>query len=583
MIRIAYVVAAAALLHGCVAKHDSKEARTGGSAGASSHWSGQQDHAADELAHQPNEPELHPDGDLLDYLRQNMKWPSHSHRKQVQNMIRFYAGKPEYLERSLERGERYLYYIVTELERRNMPLELALLPMVESAYQPYAKSPKLAAGLWQFIPGTGKRYNLNMDYWHDQRYDPIEATKAALRYLRDLADMHKQYDDKWFLALASYNWGENNVKRKLRQNKAAGKKRDFWSIRKPRETANYVPSLLAMVEIIKNPGKHGVELPEVADVPHFEVVRVRRPIDLGVAAELAGISMEELYQLNGSLKRWLRPPQAPARLLIPVAKAEAFRERLEQLDDEQWLKVRKHTVRKGESALSIAANHGVDVTLLKAVNPYLRVRSLQPGEVLDIPQPKFKRAHYAARGSSGDIRPASGEKLVHTVRSGESLWLIARKYGTTVNSIKHWNNRSSNLLRPGQKLIVWGGGRASPGAKASPGGNYTVRKGDTLSQIAQRHGVRLSSIAKANNMTNANRLRVGQKLLIPGGKGQSAAAAPSSDAAVNIDYTVKRGDSLWIIAKRHNVSVSNLLAWNNMSRPPRFLQPGQLLKILTPR
>ena len=579
MIRIAYVVTAAALLHGCATSLSHKEASVGGSADAS-HRSGQHASADGEPSYQPNGPELHPNGDLLDYLRENMKWPSHSHRKQVQNMIRFYARKPEYLERSLERGERYLHYMVTELERRNMPLELALLPMVESAYRPYAKSPKLAAGLWQFIPGTGKRYNLNMDYWHDQRYDPIEATKAALRYLHDLANMHKKYDDKWFLALASYNWGENNVKRKLRQNKAAGKKRDFWNIRKPRETANYVPSLLAMVEIIKNPGKHGVDLPEVADTPYFEVVRVRRPIDLGIAAELAGMSMEELYQLNGSLKRWLRPPQAPARLLIPVAKAGAFREKLEQLDDEQWLKVKKHTVRKGESALSIAANHGIDVTLLKAVNPYLRVRSLQPGEVLDIPQPKFKRSHYAVRGSGGGIRPASGERLVHTVRSGESLWLIARKYGTTVNSIKRWNNRSSNLLRPGQKLIVWGGNKGGKGgAKASPGGSYAVRKGDTLSEIAERHGVGLSSLARANNMTNANKnkLRVGQRLLIPGGKRQNAATAQGS-----IDYTVKHGDSLWSIAKRHNVSISSLLAWNSMSSPPRFLQPGQLLRILRP-
>ena len=599
-IRAFYIALAVLFLHGCSASKTTDASQAGGDSGRIV-LPEEYDREYYSIS-ETDIKEIKTHGNLMAYLGSNMKWKSYQDNKKVQTMIRFYTKKPEYLERSLNRGKLYLYHIVTELERRNMPLELALLPMVESAYQPYARSPKLAAGLWQFIPATGRRYKLSMDYWHDQRYDPVAATRAALDYLQDLVKMHQDYDDKWFLALASYNWGENNVKRKLRQNKAAGKKTDFWSIRKPKETANYVPSLLAMVEIVRDPGKYNVKLPAIAHTPYFEAVRLRRPIDLGIAARLADISMEELYALNGGLKRWLRPPQAPARLLVPVAKAPALRQKLEELADDEWLRIKKHKVARGDKLITVAARYALDVNLLKAINPYLRNRQPRVGEVLDIPQPEFNRAHYAARNSGNELRPVTGERLVHKVKSGESLWLIARKYGTTVARIKQWNNKRGNLLRPGQTLVVWLSGSArqkkaastrrglASRGRASSDGSYVVRRGDTLSVIAAEFGTRVSKLVALNNLDNAHKLRVGQKLSIPGAASIASTGRDNdpggtggedSGATETISYTVKRGDSLWSIAKRYNVTVRNLLAWNSLDELPRHIRPGQLLQIIT--
>ncbi len=581
MIRLVHLVAAAALLYGCASSNNGS-----GIADKKRDQAAQyEQHSRDVESGLPEETKrkLAQHGDLMDYLAANMKWNHHVERKEVQKMIRFYAGKPKYLTRSFERGQRYLYHIIVELEKHNMPLELALLPLVESAYRPYAKSPKLAAGLWQFIPATGKRYKLGRDYWQDQRYDPVEATRAALHYLHDLVKMYDGYDGRWFLAMASYNWGERNVQRKLKQNKAVGKKADFWNIRKPGETARYVPSLLALAEIVKNPEKYNVNLPPIANTPYFEAVRLRRPIDLGIAAKLAGMSMQELYVLNGGLKRWLRPPHAPARLLVPVGKAATLREKLAQLEDDQWLLVKKHKVAKGEDILSIAGRYGLDTTLLKGINPYLRKQRPKAGEIIDIPQPKFARGHYAVRNAGNEIQPGRGQRIVHKVKKGESLWLIARKYSTTVSKIKQWNGRTSSLLRPGQKLVVWTGKAAPP---LVGNGSYRVQRGDTLSAIASKFGIRLSQLLTLNNIANANKLRVGQKLRIGSGgtkatAGSAAKTKGKALAATKIDYTVKRGDSLWSIAKRYNVSVKTLLAWNSLKAPPRYLRPGQLLQIVT--
>jgi membrane-bound lytic murein transglycosylase D len=449
--------------------------------------------------------------------------------KTTASKLAWFARNQAYLDRVSERASPYLYYIVEELEARDMPLDLALLPIVESAYYPFAYSPSRASGIWQFIPATGKHYGLKQNWWYDGRRDIVAATDAALNYLQKL---HREFNGDWLLALAAYNSGEGNVARAIRRNKKAGKPIDFFSLKLPRETRGYVPSLLAVAEIIANPGKYNVTIQAIENKQYFEQVNIHSQIDLAKAAELSELSIDELYTLNPGFNRWATDPKGPHRLLIPVAKAPAFEIKLASLSSDDRIKWQQHKIQKGESLGRIATRYRTDVATLKQINR-LKGNTIRTGHSLLIPTAQKPLKHYSlsldSRRYKGLKASGDGRHYVYTIKRGDNLWDIGRHYGISVKQLCAWNAISSkSLLRPGKKLEIW-----------------VADETDETAKVVQ---------VAANKTSDGN--------------------------SQHIRYQVLEGDSLWLISQRFGVSVHQIKKWNNLART-RYIKPGQLLYIYT--
>ena len=491
------------------------------------------------------EPELYPEPDeeiitvesepdpavqqrnLWERIGANLDLPRHLERRAVKGRLAWYAKNQEYLDRVVEYSRPYLYHVVSEVERRGMPLELALLPIVESAFRPFAYSRSHASGIWQFIPGTGKIFGLKQNWWYDGRRDIVAATRAALDYLEKL---NRDFDGDWLLALAAYNTGERNVARAIRRNRNAGKQTDFFSLRLPRETRGYVPSLLAVAELVAKPAQYGIVWRPVADQAHFAQVDTGGQIDLALAAELAGMNMDELYTLNPGFNRWATDPQGPHRLLVPVAREEAFADNLASLPLEQRMNWESHEIREGETLAGIAGRYGTSAESLKSVNN-LRSDVIHQGHTLRVPIPKQALKYYTlsvyGRRLRGLKDVGDGKEFIYTVKRGDSLWEIGKHFGVSVKQLTDWNGISRNRhLHPGQKLSLW---FAETGKKQA-------------------------------------------------GRKQTEPRKTTQTGRDPFHYTVKKGDSLWSIAKKFNVTVKQLLAWNNLQKN-RFLYPNQKITV----
>jgi membrane-bound lytic murein transglycosylase D len=320
--------------------------------------------------------------DLFDRVRAGYALPDTRHYA-VDREVEWYRSRPDFLDRTFRRGARYLHHIVTEIERRDMPLELALLPVVESAFNPVAYSRSHAAGLWQFIPSTGKHYGLTQNWWIDERRDVLRATDAALNYLQYL---HRYFKGDWYLAIAAYNGGEGTVSRAVKRNADAGRATDFFSLDLKAETRDYVPKLLAISRIVADPSAYGLSFAAIPNQPYFDVVDPGKQIHLGEASELAGISRDDMFALNPAFNRMTTPPSGPHRLLLPVERAEPFRLALASGTGAQRVAAAatepppdvRHRVRSGESLTGIARQHGVSVESMRARNG-LRGSVIHPG------------------------------------------------------------------------------------------------------------------------------------------------------------------------------------------------------------
>ncbi len=479
------------------------------------------------------EPE--PPTDLWDRLRAGFLLPDIEHAR-IDAQIARYTRHPDYLSRVASRAELYLYHIVTELERRDLPLELALLPIVESAYDPYAYSHGRAAGLWQFIPGTARMYGLEQDWWHDQRRDVKESTRAALDFLEDLA---QAFDGDWMLALAGYNAGPGNVRRALRRNRDRGLPEDFFALPLPAETRAYVPKLLALRQLIADPEAFDLLLPEIPNEPHFAVVPIGGQLDLAQAADLAGLDSRELYLLNPALNRWATHPQGPHRLLVPKSQAEALASGIANLDPAERVAWHRHTIRPGESLSTIARHHQTDVATLRMVND-ISGNTIRAGDALLIPQASAGSEAYALsqdqRAAARDTRfgrDESRDEFRYRVQPGDSFWTIARAHGVSVNQVARWNGMAPrDPLRAGRELVLWLPGaanqqRADASGVCADGGctlpqrqeevrrvSYRVRNGDSLARIASRFGVSVAEISEWNQLNPARYLQPGQQLLL---------------------------------------------------------------------
>lgn len=464
-----------------------------------------------------NPPSLPAPSDLFERIRDGFALADVDHPS-IDKEQAWYASHPAYLDRTFKRGERYLYHIVNEIEARNMPMELALLPVVESAFNPVAYSRARASGLWQFIPGTGRRYGLKQNWYYDGRRDVLAATTAALDYLEFLAN---EFNGDWLLAVAAYNTGEANVARAIRRNLEAGKPTDFFSLKLPRETRAYVPKLLAMRRIVADPTAHGLAFAPIPNEPFFAKVDVAGQIDLNVAAELADLPKEELLALNPAFNHWVTDPDGPHYLLVPVEKAERFSAAIAALPPEERVRVVYHRVRKGDTLGAIAHKYGVSVEALRSANK-LRGSLIHPGQDLLIAAaPRSGGSAPAAESYAVAhkpvTQPANTKANRHVVRRGDTLWSIAKSHGTTTDRLARLNGISPNsTLSVGQVLAIPGAARlasADP-SSVSQAVTYVVRSGDTLSRIASRFGVRLNDLLGWNDLTMNSVIKPGQRLVM---------------------------------------------------------------------
>lgn len=393
--------------------------------------------------------------DVWQRMRKGYKFIPSQHPKVISE-LHWYRSHPAHIERIQERARPYIYFILEELEKRDMPAELALLPVVESAYQPFAYSPGRAAGIWQFIPSTGRWFGLKQNWWYDARRDVVAATHAALDYLKQL---NQQFNGDWELALAAYNAGAGTVRNAIRKNQKKGKPTDFWSLQLPNETRNYVPRLLAISEIFANPDEHNITLLSIPNEPFFETVETQSQLDLALAAQMAELSIQDIYQLNSGFNRWATDPDGPHQLHLPLDKAEGFKVKLAQLPADKRVSWKRYKIQRGDNLSVIAKKHGTTTQLLKQANklPTSRIRA---GKYLLIPISSKQLDNYTynptKRKGRMQNKPYQGSKQFYVVKQGDSLWKISRAHRISHKQLAKWNGMAtSDTIQPGQKLLLW--------------------------------------------------------------------------------------------------------------------------------
>jgi membrane-bound lytic murein transglycosylase D len=456
--------------------------------------------------------------DLFDRMRAGFVFPE-VQEPAIDQQLAWFQRNPDYLERTFQRARRYMYHIVTEVEARGMPLEFALLPVVESAYEPFAYSPSSASGLWQFIPGTGVRFGLKQTWWYDGRRDVIESTRAALDYLQAL---HDQFDGDWLLAIAAYNVGEMTVQRELDRNRALGLPTDFWHLKLPAETRAYVPKLLAMKRLMAEPERYGLEFAPITNEPYFAVIDTRSQIDLKIAARLAGTSYDEIAALNPGYNRWATDPEGPHRLLVPIDDADAFEAALKALAPDERVRYVKVEVTRRDTLASIAKQYGSTPLVLTKVNNLVGKR-LEPGTTLAIPQASDELPEKVLLAAARVDRPtsdANGRKraqIVYRVRAGDTLTKIAHQQGVSVNSLARLNDLGpgDSVLR-GQRLVIKTTSHAyrNEGEVSSRRIAYTVRQGDTVFSISRQFQVSVDQLKTWNGLNKNHQIRAGQRLVM---------------------------------------------------------------------
>lgn len=442
--------------------------------------------------------------------------------KRVRTQLKWYLDHPGYMQRVMERARPILPFVLDELEARDLPTELALLPIVESAYQAFAYSHGRASGMWQIIPSTGRFLGLKQNWWYNGRRDIIESTRAAISYLDSLANM---FGGDWELALASYNAGPGKIRSAVRYNKKRKRPTDFWHLTKIRsETRAYVPKMFALKELFAHPEKYGLDLIPINNQVAYEIVELDGQIDLALAADMAGISVNQLYQLNPAFNRWATAPDGPHRLLLPLGKAEQFRTAVAELPANKRINWVRHKIRQGETLSHISNKYRTTISLIKEVNS-IRGTQIRAGKYLMVPTATKSLNNYTLSANSRlkkiQNTSRSGTKHVHIVRQGQSLWSISRAYGVTTKALAKWNGMAPiDTLRVGQKLVIWTNGKLT-----------------TAASISQ---------TRPSNALHALR------------------------------YTVRKGDSLYRIANKFNISVADIKRWNRVGK---YLQPGQKLKL----
>jgi membrane-bound lytic murein transglycosylase D len=432
----------------------------------------------------------------------------------------WYAERPGSIRRMVERSRPYLFHIVEEIDRRAMPMEIALLPMVESAFNPAARSPASASGIWQFIPSTGRLYGLRQDAWYDGRRDFTASTRAALDYLGKL---FLDFGD-WQLALAAYNCGEGCVARAIQKNVERGLPTDYASLSLPTETRHYVPKLLAIKRLIGKPEAYGLAIDLLPNQPYFDQVTVHANMDVHSAARLADMSSDEFLALNAAFPRKLIRSDAPVNLLVPVDKVDAFQRKLKTGSWDSW---KPYEAKRGERPEAIAKRFGIGVARLAEHNQlHLKRGKLAKTQTILVPVKRPGKAAAEEQSSQ-----SSQDASLHFVKPGDTLYSIGLRYELSLSQLKETNPGLDGRIKPGQALRLPLGELSDPPAEST-------RKLAFTTKIRQ--------------------------------------------AGQPVRYTVKRGDSLHAIAQRHDISLADLKAWNPAFKKRSTVRPGQKLVVEKP-
>ncbi|ABQ54563.1 transglycosylase SLT domain-containing protein [Legionella pneumophila serogroup 1] len=395
--------------------------------------------------------------DVWDVLRSEFKMNHEAYRPEVQDQIRWLLDHPGFVTKACKQAEPYLYHVTREIQRRNLPGELALLPMIESAYDPFAYSKVGAAGLWQIMPVTGNQLGLIQDWWFDGRRSINHSTDAALTHLMHL---NKVFNGNWILSIAAYDAGEGAIGRAVKANNTNGGSVSFWNLDVPKETQIYVPRFLALAEIMSNPRAYKINLPAMPFRPYFEEVNIGSQIDLNHAASLAGISVSELTKLNPGYNRWATAPYKPFTLLIPIAKVTQFYFNLSHSPVDKRVSWRKHLVLPSDSLQSIARKYHTTVSLIKKLNR-LSDHSIRPNQILLIPSAKSTPSlpfHEISKSKFLSQTPTKGKvyRVIHIVQANETYNTLERLYKVTAQDIMKWNHiGSGEALVKGRQLIIW--------------------------------------------------------------------------------------------------------------------------------
>ncbi len=389
---------------------------------------------------------LPPARDLWERIRRELTWQS-IHNYEVGRQRDGYLRQPDYIPVIAERAGLYLHYIVEEVERRGMPMEIALLPLVESALNPFAVSSQKAAGLWQVMPATAKHYGVTRNWWYDGRLDLRESTDFALDYLERL---YAEFDNDWLLALAAYNSGKGRVSRARADNEKKGRPTDYWSLKLPRETRHYVPRLIALSAIIAYPETFDVELPHVPNAPSFEIAETGGQIEMLRAADLAGLKLAELRALNPGQLRWATAPEQAQELLLPVGLGKDFEQGIAGLGPDDRVTWQHYRIRRGDSLIRIAKKFDTEVGLLREVNN-IRGNLIRAGDTMMIPEGSAWASSLALAESD-----TSRSQRGYRVRKGDSLYRIAVRFDVTIDDIIAWNSLDPGAyLQPGQRLTLY--------------------------------------------------------------------------------------------------------------------------------
>ena len=401
-----------------------------------------------------------------------------------------------------------------------MPGEIALLPIIESSFKTNAYSHMKAAGLWQFVPATGRYFGLKQNWWYDGRRDVYHSTLAALTYLQQL---NKYYKGDWLLALAAYNAGAGNIDKAIKKNRKKGKPVDYWSLDLPKETFKYIPKLLAVAKIIQNHQELGISLSPIENKPRLMLVDTQSQIELSVVSKMADISLNEMRSYNPAFKQWATDPDGPHHLLIPIDKVERFEKQLALLDDKDRVQWYRHKIRAGESLSVIARKYKISVSVIKTANR-LKNSRIRAGKYLMVP--------------TGNKDLVTHQPVVATI--------------------------SQDVLKNSQ--------------------TYKVRKGDSFWKIARRFNMSHKKLASLNGLSSGDTLSIGQKLLIsknkPAKKSQNTPTRdPVELKTSEISYKVKSGDSLYTISRHFKVTINDLKRWNHVNLK-KYLKPGQELKVI---
>jgi membrane-bound lytic murein transglycosylase D len=512
-----------------------------GSAGATSalssglyYWPQQEDAADDDYLCMPasllNLDDLGAgDGhdDLWSRVRSGYALEGDVDESRVDRQLDVYGNKQRLFDSIAPGASKYMYHVVERLEERNMPLELALLPMLESGYNPQAVSPSRAAGIWQIIPGTGARLGLEQTSWYDGRKDVIASTEAALDYLEQL---HKQFDGDWYLALAAYNAGEGNVQRAIERNRRLGKPTDYWSLPLSQQACNFVPRLLALSRVLEDPVDHGVEISPIPNQPSLVAVEVGQQVNLQRAAARAGIDANDLLSSNPAYKRGYTAPGTSNTLLVPNGEQRSFLAAVASGTSETG-GAERYRIRPGDTLRGIARLHETTPEALKAVNG-LSGDAIVAGAYLQLPRDAVQPTQRYPTTESVALK----RKGIYVIKAGDSLSSIAKRFSTTVPRLAQLNAMEPGAtLRIGQQIRVRSAQGTALHASAPRGAEaqstrveYQVRKGDSLSRIAARFSVSVPQLLRWNSLPSANAaIHPGQKLVLYVGSAMASLADAS--------------------------------------------------------